>query len=318
MSAHLSTKPLHVQAKGRAVQSLYRRGLTWVSFRPLPDAVCSIDFRIRKLPAFGLLSGVAQGVVHEHCDEQADIGDDDFSLHLNVSGISVIESSGCDLVLRDGDAVLLRYSRPRKISRPGAVCHRIVRLPRAQLAPLVPNLDDAVLHRIPSGSGTLGLLATYIAALIHDPSIEKPEIQKLVGSQLCDLVAFNLRPTRDTTAVAEGRGIRAARLYAIKCDIEAHLIQSGLSPASVARRQNISESYIRKLFESEGTSFSEFVLIRRLARAFRCLNDFSLADRTISSVAFECGFGDLSYFNRTFKRRYGATPSDIRDSALRR
>ncbi|WP_276519543.1 AraC family transcriptional regulator [Bradyrhizobium elkanii] len=33
---------------------------------------------------------------------------------------------------------------------------------------------------------------------------------------------------------------------------------------------------------------------------------------TIGSIAFEVGFGDLSYFNRTFRRQYGVTPSDIR------
>jgi AraC-like DNA-binding protein len=38
-------------------------------------------------------------------------------------------------------------------------------------------------------------------------------------------------------------------------------------------------------------------------------------DRTISAVAFDCGFGDLSYFNRAFRRHYGATPSDIRAAA---
>ena len=31
--------------------------------------------------------------------------------------------------------------------------------------------------------------------------------------------------------------------------------------------------------------------------------------------AFEVGFADLSYFNRTFRRRYNATPSDIRNNA---
>ena len=36
------------------------------------------------------------------------------------------------------------------------------------------------------------------------------------------------------------------------------------------------------------------------------------ADRSISAVAYEAGFGDLSYFNRTFRRRYRATPSQVR------
>ncbi|HJP98445.1 MAG TPA: helix-turn-helix domain-containing protein, partial [Rhodanobacteraceae bacterium] len=58
--------------------------------------------------------------------------------------------------------------------------------------------------------------------------------------------------------------------------------------------------------------FSEFVLARRLVRANRLLTDQRWADRTIASIAFESGFGDLSYFNRTFKRCYGARPSEVR------
>ena len=47
------------------------------------------------------------------------------------------------------------------------------------------------------------------------------------------------------------------------------------------------------------------------------LIDPRYADRGISAVAYEAGFGDLSYFNRTFRRRYGATPSDVRAAAAR-
>jgi len=77
-----------------------------------------------------------------------------------------------------------------------------------------------------------------------------------------------------------------------------------LSPSAVARRQHVSESYIRKLFEGEDTSFSEFVLTRRLPRAHRLLVDPGRVEQSIASIAFGVGFGDLSYFNRAFKRFY--------------
>jgi AraC-like DNA-binding protein len=32
-------------------------------------------------------------------------------------------------------------------------------------------------------------------------------------------------------------------------------------------------------------------------------------------VTMDAGFGDLSYFNRAFRRRYGASPSDVRATA---
>ena len=34
--------------------------------------------------------------------------------------------------------------------------------------------------------------------------------------------------------------------------------------------------------------------------------------QSISAIALKCGFNDISYFNRVFRRRYGCTPSDLR------
>jgi AraC-like DNA-binding protein len=35
-------------------------------------------------------------------------------------------------------------------------------------------------------------------------------------------------------------------------------------------------------------------------------------ERRISDIAFDCGFNDLSYFNRCFRRRFGLTPTAAR------
>ncbi|MFZ2069098.1 MAG: helix-turn-helix domain-containing protein [Xanthobacteraceae bacterium] len=307
---------LHVRAQDGAVQSLHERGVTWVSFKPIPDRACGIDFTLRKLPDLGLLSGAVQGLRHEHARRDSGDGDDDFSFHMNLSGLSFVSGARGEMTLGDGDAMLLNYSVSRTISRPGLVDHRVVRLPRAALSPLVRNIDDAVLCRIPSGTGMLSLLRNYVDAVFNDPALAMPEMRQLIIAQLCDLIAVTLGATRDATAVAGGRGIRAARLRAIKTDIEAHLTYNELSPGVVARRQGVSDSYIRKLFEGEGTSFSQFVLGRRLIRARRMLTDRRWADRSIAWIAFETGFGDLSYFNRTFRRFYGNTPSEVRDAVI--
>jgi len=89
-------------------------------------------------------------------------------------------------------------------------------------------------------------------------------------------------------------------------DIAAYLGDCDLTAAAVARRQRVTPRFVHKLFEQEGLVFSRFVLARRLARTHRMLTDVRLAQRSISSVAFEVGFGDLSYFNRAFRRCYGA------------
>jgi len=59
------------------------------------------------------------------------------------------------------------------------------------------------------------------------------------------------------------------------------------------------------------------VLAQRLMRAHALLTDPRHASEKISTIAFDAGFGDVSYFNRVFRERYGDTPSAIRAVARR-
>ena len=98
----------------------------------------------------------------------------------------------------------------------------------------------------------------------------------------------------------------------MKADIAANLTARDLSVATVALRQRVTPRYIQMLFDGEGTTFSQFVLGERLACARRMLLDPHQAHKSIGAIAFASGFGDLSHFNHAFRRRYGATPSEVR------
>ena len=196
-----------------------------------------------------------------------------------------------------------------EISKVGR-CHGV-------LAPLVADIDDALWRLIPRGTGALKLLVNYVGMLEDDEALATPELRRLVVAQIHDLAALAIGATRDTAAIAEGSGVRAARLRAVKSDIVANLGDCALTITAVAQRQRMTARYVHKLFESEGITYSEFVLDQRLSRVHRTLSDPRFAGRPISSIAFEAGFGDLSYFNHAFRRRYGATPSEVRRHARR-
>jgi hypothetical protein len=121
---HRAVDALHVKARDGAVRTLHERGLTWVSFDPIPDLACDTDFGIRKSPDLVLLSGTVRGVRHVHPHRDSGDGNDDFSFHLNISGLSTVVSRRGATTLRDGDAMLLSYSAGRTITRPALVDHR--------------------------------------------------------------------------------------------------------------------------------------------------------------------------------------------------
>jgi AraC-like DNA-binding protein len=97
----------------------------------------------------------------------------------------------------------------------------------------------------------------------------------------------------------------------------AQLHNPGLSSADIAKANAISERYLRQLFEDTGSTFSDFLIERRLELAHRLLTNPLYRNRRISDIAFEAGFSDLSHFNRRFRARFGDTPSAARGATTK-
>jgi AraC-like DNA-binding protein len=171
---------------------------------------------------------------------------------------------------------------------------------------------------LPSNTATLRLLTHYLAEVSNGYTLAAPELRRSVVTHVHDLVALVAGATRDGMALAQARGLRAAQLTAIKAYITGDLGRLDLTVESVAAHHHITPRQVQRLFETGGTTFSKFVLSQRLAWAHRLLSDPRSAGQAISSIAYTVGFGDLSYFNRAFRLRYSATPSDVRADAQRK
>src|ERR1700731_130245 len=323
-----STEGMPEERRAQAVRELHLHERTILSARlepiepldPLPDYPLHVDLTKRTLPGLAVVSGTLSGLRQAIRPSRAVAnGEDDLLLGVNVSGCSAAYQRDRDLVLRDGDAFFATRDQSGfiTITRPTRVRFVGCRVPREAVAPLVGRIDDTPLRLVPPRSEALILLVTYARAIADALPFATPELQRLAVTHMHDLIAATIGATRDGRAIAGRRGIAAARLEAIMTDIRAHLGGGDLSVAEIARRHRISPRYIHKLFENKGLTFSLFVLGQRLSRAHRLLTDPHLADRSISSMAFDVGFNDLSYFNRAFRRRYTATPTEIRQSAMK-
>jgi AraC-like DNA-binding protein len=109
-------------------------------------------------------------------------------------------------------------------------------------------------------------------------------------------------------------GCGAARLQLIQAQILQRLGDGGLTIGSVAARAGLTPKQVQRLFGAVGVTFSEFVLEQRLLLARRMLPVANGHREKIGTIAQDAGFGDLSYFNRSFRKRFGITPSEWRDA----
>lgn len=79
-----------------------------------------------------------------------------------------------------------------------------------------------------------------------------------------------------------------------------------LKELSVLYHKN--EKYMGRLFKKEmGMTFHQYCLMLRLQKAEALL--LKTSDKIIN-IALECGFNNISYFNRVFKAHYGMTPGE--------
>lgn len=85
-----------------------------------------------------------------------------------------------------------------------------------------------------------------------------------------------------------------------------------ISLADVAKLANMTEVSFSRFFKHKtGSSFIDSLTEIRLGHASRKLID---TNETIAEVAYNCGFNNISNFNRIFKKRKGCTPKEFRDN----
>lgn len=312
-SFRFCTADLPTRERGKAVHDLRERGI--LPIEPLPDHEVHVQIVKWFLPGAGILYGTLGGLRQDATPRAAGNGDELF-FAVNLAGGSTFIQRGRAITPGDGDAILVNPAAGAfAVVRPTRSRFLGLRVPRNAIVPLVNGLDDRTLRLIPRTTDGVKLLTSYVHAIHDGRALTSTETSRLVATHLHDLIAVSIGATREAAAAVEDRGVRAARLRAIKLDIVANLDDGTLAVPAIAARHGVTARYVQKLFEREGITCTQFVLRQRLERAYRMLRDPRLTARTISSIAYDVGFGDLSYFNRAFRRYYRATPSDIRASA---
>lgn len=296
-----------------SVEEVYA-SVTRMNIASATEAPLNVEMSLRLLPGVSIAAIATSAYRIERTHAQTVDGNDDFVLTIAKRAGIAAQQPGREAEFQAGEAYLWLNDRRMIAVAPQGARFLNIAVPRTLVAPALADIDAVLKDRLPS-SIPLALLASYAEGLMADLPLS-PEMALMAGSHMRDLIIAALGAKPAATANGASAGVRAARLDAVKRDVLENLNDPALSIDTMAIRHRISPHYIRALFNAEGTAFTDYVREKRLLEAFRRLSDAKAAHIGIGTIAFACGFSDLSWFNQAFKRRFGDTPSGVRERAI--
>ncbi|MFI0843494.1 AraC family transcriptional regulator [Mesorhizobium sp. IMUNJ 23232] len=237
-----------------------------------------------------------------------------FCLAFSRNEFPILQAQlGREVVHRVDSPVLVTEGEAGDIRQPGGFNFHLLDIPPQLLIGRVANAYDMVARPLDAAPQAAAHLKRYIGIL---PQITQGEPDSAlfdhIATTLIDLVALVLGANGDSADLARMRGLRAARLEDVFALIRKHYADPEFSTAHVARKLGLTPRYVNDLLQETGTGFADRVIELRLQAARKMLADKGKDRLKVIDIAYAVGFGEVSYFNRRFRQRFGEKPSEAR------
>jgi AraC family transcriptional regulator, positive regulator of tynA and feaB len=244
-------------------------------------------------------------------DGQSDVGHGNvLGFQFVCKGVELVREGDRELALTPGDMVLWDGLQPTEIEIAASFYKRTLLFPRDRVLAVCPRLRG--LEALPSlaGSASARLLVRFMNAL----ALELPRLDSAAEAAAANAALELLRAAVEPALPNDRSAVRTAMRAEIGRYVRTHLQDPQLGPTSIARAYAMSVRTLHALFEDVESSVAGLVRTERLAR---CLEDLQQPNGgSVTDIAFRWGFCDAAHFSRVFKREFGTTPSEIRQTAL--
>ncbi|MBX6721859.1 MAG: helix-turn-helix domain-containing protein [Dactylosporangium sp.] len=294
---------------------LVSRHVTPIRIEPSGAHSVHGEIRAHAIGALGVAQVSGMGVLASHTRAHiARATDHVYAACVHVEGEARLIRRGETIALRPGDVFLTDSRHPFTFDLERRWRHLVVTMPVHWLDGRVAR-PEALAGAVLRGHPLAHLWACHLAAGVAVADQLSATAGAIFARQSVELLG-ELLDESHRPGPTPSEAARAA-IFASACRIIAlEFGNPDLTPAVIARAVGVSSRTLARVFAAHGETVMRRVFDERVRQAARLLAAPEAADRSISAIAFGCGFNDLSHFGRVFARRMHATPSEWRRRAL--
>ena len=236
---------------------------------------------------------------------------ENYFLILQEEGRALMSQNDAACLLEPGDMVLIDSACPSEFTFFGAYSRQIsLHLPRAEMhARFGYDLIRGGIS-VPRFDPTNMALCAVLGKVVR--GIENATSEAYMREALFGLIGAMLHERSGTSGfsgidsdISGAQALAQGQAY-----IDAHYRNHDLSIQDMADDLGISTRQLQRGFAAINSTPTRYLLTKRLEHVRRALADRQAGRRTdlISTIAYEAGFSDLSYFQRCFRKTFGASP----------
>jgi AraC-like DNA-binding protein len=278
--------------------------LPW-TISEIPSKEFSADLSVRSFSNYKLINCACDTFKgYRKSQEIGNTNEAYFCILLLQNGQEKITIRGEDLYLKKNDIILWDSTQKMSFHVPDHIQKTSLLFPATGLTSIFPKAHDYAGSIIPGESSIGGMLAR------HMDSLQK-EMWRLETASLTSL----MKPTMEILATAltgnqiySPSSMRTISLQRVKQYILNNLQDYTLSPTTVSENVGISIRYLHMLFERENTTVNTWIKQCRLHRCKDEICSTNINGKTITEIAFNWGFNDISHFSKVFKKEFGHSP----------
>src|ERR1700722_17622346 len=261
------------------------------SDQPYSGSIRTQSIPLAHLPNFDLIQVEADAQLVSRTRKLIDQSEGAWLLMIQEEGVCEVGQGTRKTRLSPGDIGFLDTSRPYEVTFPRRFRQSILKMP--------------------------AIARQNLLLLEHNASVIEPSFLAAAANSCLGHLSLAMRATRGD----EGRQIAGPAIsdHVARANvfISQNLHDAGLSVERVASSIGISAGYLQQLYRAaKNLSVAQSILDQRLANCRRELADPSLAEESITSIAFRWGFSESSSFSRAFRRTFGLSPRQYRQRQI--
>jgi AraC-like DNA-binding protein len=236
-----------------------------------------------------------------------------YSLQLVHVGRCHIRHAGIDSIGVAGDMLVADARQSYELDFSEPVQGLVVSLPGPRFMAYESRLQARAGKLLDVQSGPGAVLANFIRLGWEQLTDGEPQQWPRSATEVIWDLLESMLQDENERAIPVGRPDRIRRDARVL--VEDNYRNSDFQSAELAAKLGVSARSLQIAFAEVGTTPSRFLIARRLdgvADRLKLTNCSVL----ITEVALECGFSDISYFSRMFRRRFGVSARAFRQRAI--